>query len=191
MNKLNLRKEMKKMRDSMPEKLCIIKSNKIFNNFFHFIFPKIKNGKTIVIYNSFKKEVKTKKFIKFLLKKKYKIYNPCIINDKIVPCKLLSLKNLQNGRYGIPEPKNKIKLKSLSKIAAVIVPGIAFDKNGNRLGFGMGYFDKFLKKIKRDTLKIGLAFSFQVLKKIPATKNDIKMDYIITEKEIINVNKKK
>lgn len=104
---------------------------------------------------------------------------------------MVALKNLQKGRFGILEPKNKIRLKSFSKIAAVIVPGIAFDKKGNRLGFGKGYFDKFLKKIKSDALKIGLAFSFQVLKKIPTTKNDIKMDFIITEKEIIDVNKKK
>jgi len=191
MNKSILRKKILKIRESLSKKMCMLKSDKIYNNFIHFILPEIKKSKIIVVYNSFKKEVQTLKIIKYLLNKGYCVCSPCIINKEIIPCKLTSIKDLRKGPFGIPEPKKKIKLKSLSKIAAIIIPGIAFDKNGNRLGFGFGYFDKFLYKLKNNVLKIGLAFSFQVIKKIPVTKNDIKMDCIITDREIIYVDKKK
>lgn len=190
MNKKTLRKEMLNIRNKLSNKFCILKSKKIFNNFKKYLFPKIKKGK-VIIYNSFKNEVKTDKIIKFLINKGYKIYSPCIINKKIVPYRLYSPIKLFPGPYGILEPRKKVRLKSKEKVSAVIIPGIAFDKTGNRLGFGMGYFDKFLSKIKKNTLKIGLGYSFQILNKIPFTGNDIKMDIIITDKEIIYGKKKK
>jgi len=190
MNKRELRKKMLNKRCKISNKFLVLKSQNIFNNFKNSIFPFIKKG-GIIIYNSFKNEVKTKKIIKFLLEKKIKTYSPCIINKKIVPYRLYTLKKQLPGPYGILEPIKKSKLKTTKKIDAIIIPGIAFDRTGNRLGFGKGYFDKFLKKINKNILKIGLAFSFQVLKKIPTNKNDVKMDIIITDKEIIYVNKKK
>jgi 5-formyltetrahydrofolate cyclo-ligase len=145
----------------------------------------------VIIYNSFKNEVKTNEIIKFLINNGYKVYNPCIINDKIIPCRLHSQKKMSPGPYGIPEPTKKCRIKSMQDLGAIIVPGIAFDKAGNRIGFGKGYFDEFLGKLNKNILKIGLAFSFQMLDKIPVTKNDVKMDVVITDKEIIYVDKKK
>jgi 5-formyltetrahydrofolate cyclo-ligase len=190
MTKKELRKNILNIRDNISKRQCIIKSNKIFNNFKKHIFPAIEKG-GVIIYNSFKNEVKTDKIIIFLMNKGYEIYSPCIINKKIMPCKLYSLKNLLPGPYGISEPAKKYRLKSLKKIKTIIIPGIAFDRSGNRLGFGKGYFDKFLNKINKNIMKIGLGFTFQILHKIPSTKNDVKMDIIITDKEIIYVNKKK
>lgn len=179
---------MLQIRNKISDKFVNKKSDIIFNNFKKYLFPFLKKGR-IIIYNSFKKEVKTDKIIAFLKKKKYEIFNPCLINEKIVPCKFFTKKI--SGPFQIKEPAKKIKLKSFNNISAIIIPGIAFDRNGNRLGFGKGYFDKFLSKIKKRVLKIGLAYSFQILKRIPSTKNDIKMDIIISDREIIHVDKKK
>ncbi|MCX7697881.1 MAG: 5-formyltetrahydrofolate cyclo-ligase [Candidatus Goldbacteria bacterium] len=190
MNKEKLRKKILNKRNNISNRFCIVNSNKIFNNFKINIFPSLKKGK-IIIYNSFKNEVKTEKIIDFLLNKGFEIYNPCIIDKKIIPCKFFSHKKLSIGPYKIMEPVKKYKLKTMKNVIAVIVPGIVFDKNGNRIGFGKGYFDRFLCKINKNILKIALAYSFQVLKKIPYTKKDVKMDIIITEKEIIYVKKKK
>ncbi|MFH1540881.1 MAG: 5-formyltetrahydrofolate cyclo-ligase [Elusimicrobiota bacterium] len=68
----------------------------------------------------------------------------------------------------------------------MIVPGVAYDEKCNRLGFGKGYFDRFLKTKK--VMKIGLAHSFQIVKKISVSKNDIPMDFVITEKDIFKRN---
>ena len=84
------------------------------------------------------------------------------------------------NKYGIPEPiTNKIIFPDI-----LLVPMVAYDKNYNRVGYGGGFYDRYIKKIKKikEILTIGLAFSYQKVKKIPIEKNDIKLDFIINEK---------
>ena len=88
---------------------------------------------------------------------------------------------LNINEYGIPEPiTNKMIHPDI-----LLVPLVAYDKNFNRIGYGGGFYDRYIKKIKKikKILTIGLAFSFQKVKKIPIEKNDIKIDFIITEKD--------
>ena len=85
------------------------------------------------------------------------------------------------NKYGIPEPiSNLIKYPDI-----LLVPIVAFDKDLNRIGYGGGFYDRYIKKIKKikKVIIIGLAYSFQKVKKIPINKHDIKMDFVITEKE--------
>tara|TARA_B100000959_G_C14724742_1_gene518424 strand:- start:175 stop:723 length:549 start_codon:yes stop_codon:yes gene_type:complete len=91
---------------------------------------------------------------------------------------------LQVNSYGFLEPT---KQKKTIFPDLFVVPLLAYDKFHNRLGYGKGYYDRFLKKHakkKKNVLTIGLAFSFQKYKKIPTSKHDIKLDYILTEKGI-------
>ena len=84
------------------------------------------------------------------------------------------------NEYGIPEPtSNKIKYPNI-----LLVPLVAFDKNLNRVGYGGGFYDRYIKKIKKikKTITIGLAFSFQKVREIRTNNHDIKLDFIITEK---------
>ncbi len=92
---------------------------------------------------------------------------------------------LNVNKFGIPEP-----LKTAKKVvpAIIFVPLIAFDNLNNRLGYGKGFYDKFLlkyRKINRKILSIGIAFSFQKYHKLPTNSKDVKLDYIITEKGIV------
>jgi len=73
---------------------------------------------------------------------------------------------------------------NIEEIDLVIVPGVVFDKNLNRIGFGKGYYDKILNRLKPSAKKVALAHDFQVLEDIPAEEHDVKMDMIITEKNI-------
>jgi 5-formyltetrahydrofolate cyclo-ligase len=85
------------------------------------------------------------------------------------------------NKYGIPEPiSNKIKYPDI-----LLIPLVAFDKNLNRIGYGAGFYDRYINKIIKikKIITIGLAYSFQRVKKIPINKYDIKLDYIITEKK--------
>ena len=85
------------------------------------------------------------------------------------------------NKYGIPEPvSDKIVYPNI-----LLVPLVAFDKNFNRIGYGGGFYDRYIRKIKRikKITTIGLAYSFQKVKKIPIKDYDIKLDYIITNKE--------
>jgi len=88
---------------------------------------------------------------------------------------------LSINKYGIPEPiSNKVVYPNI-----LLVPLVAFDRHFNRIGYGSGFYDRYLKKIKKNKkiITIGLAYSFQKIKKIPTNKYDIKLDFVITNKE--------
>ena len=92
------------------------------------------------------------------------------------------------NKFGMLEPKNS---KSNIIPDLVLVPLLAFDDNLNRIGYGKGYYDRALKKInniKKKSIFVGIAFSFQKLSKIPTNKHDVKLDYIFTERGIISSN---
>ena len=88
---------------------------------------------------------------------------------------------LKINKYGIPEPlSNKIKFPDI-----LLVPLVAYDESNNRIGYGGGFYDRYINKLKRykKIVTIGLAYSFQKVKKIPVDENDVKLDFIITKKK--------
>ena len=88
---------------------------------------------------------------------------------------------LHVNKYGIPEPKSKKKVIP----SILLIPMVAFDKKLNRLGYGGGYYDRFLEKYeKKGIIKIGLAIACQEIKKLPTNSFDKKMNYILTEKKL-------
>jgi len=139
-----------------------------------------KKAKIVMFYLSFDGEVNTQEMIKEAIKKGKVIAVPICERKRntIAPCKIELRSRLKKGLYGILEPAEKCQLP-LEKIDLVIVPGIAFDKKGNRLGRGKGYYDRFLKQLPRSTPRIGLAFDFQILPFLPVKPHDLCVDSII------------
>jgi 5-formyltetrahydrofolate cyclo-ligase len=92
---------------------------------------------------------------------------------------------LATGKFGILEPKPEaVRPAALDQIHAALVPGLAFDETGNRLGRGLGHFDRLLRQTSG--VKIALAFDFQVLEEVPAEAHDARMDLIVTETRVVN-----
>jgi len=89
---------------------------------------------------------------------------------------------LLHSKYGIPEPKDGIELLP-KQIDVVFVPLLAFDIKGNRLGYGKGFYDRFLEKCRKDTILVGLSL-FEAEDKLPQDPNDVPLDYCITPKKI-------
>ena len=94
---------------------------------------------------------------------------------------------MKKGTYRIRQPEEESILQNSDALEVVCVPGIAYDTQGNRIGYGKGYYDKFLKW--RPATKIGIAFDVQIVDQLPDEKHDITMDVIITEKRMIEVRK--
>jgi len=93
--------------------------------------------------------------------------------------------DLSTGSYGILEPREELLgLKSTADVELCLVPGVAFDQIGNRIGYGGGYYDRLLDSINGRT--VGLAYSFQVLDEIPSEPHDKRVDIVVTEKGIID-----
>ena len=99
--------------------------------------------------------------------------------------KIVDLTNLKEDKYGILEPTKDIEAMNKNELDLVIMPGLAFDTNGGRLGYGGGYYDKYLQKIAGNLSKVALAYDFQIVQEVPKEEHDIKVDYIITEKREI------
>lgn len=146
-----------------------------------------KDAGTVMFYVSYDNEVYTHNLIEEALKSKKKVVVPLTDteNNNIVPVQIKSFMELKPGAYGILEPSSEHRhVVSKDVIDLVVVPGVAFDVEGHRIGHGMGYYDEFLKTMS--AYKIGFAFEFQVLSEIPCEKHDIRVDKIVTEKRVID-----
>lgn len=85
------------------------------------------------------------------------------------------------GSFGILEPSIDKEPYDISKIETILVPGVAFDKQGNRIGHGKGFYDRFLAKCEINTVFIGVGYTFQVFDSIPFNEHDIRVHYVITD----------
>lgn len=138
-----------------------------------------KKAKRVMFYIAFDGEVNTTEMIEEAQKSGKIIVVPiCKKNRIIKACLFGNKERLVRGPYGIWEPmlEHCVNLKQLD---LVIVPGVAFDKKGHRLGRGKGYYDRFLKKLSKRTTSIGIAFDFQILPSIPATTYDASVNKVI------------
>ena len=106
---------------------------------------------------------------------------------------------MEAGEYGITVPKitqDKFDVNNIPENTLVIVPGLAFDKNGNRLGRGKGYYDIFLEKLLASPFKerllgfVGFCYDFQIIDKVITEPTDVSMDYVISDKQILEVKAK-
>ena len=147
-----------------------------------FDLPEYRSCKVVMFYIAHDNEVETRDMIAESLNNK-KVLVPCtsLESNMIYPVEIENLENLERGAFGILEPKNK-KIYA-GDIDIIIVPGIAFDLRGYRIGYGKGFYDRFLKDAS--SLKVGLAFDFQVVDHIMEDVNDVPVDIVITEKRII------
>ena len=159
---------------------------------FKLIFKLIKKnftGKNIIIagYYPSNYEVDIVKFLEKAHKNNFKIALPVINSSSKMSFKSWIFKEPLNvSKFGTLEPKksNKEVLPDL-----ILVPLVVFDNQLNRLGYGKGYYDRSLskiKKIKKKVISIGIAYSFQKFNRIPVNKYDVKLDYILTERGIIS-----
>lgn len=159
------------------------------NNIFQLLLgmETFKYSNHVMVYVGFRNEVNTQLIMNHLLSLHKKLFVPItdIENHSITPTPINNLNELTIGSYGIMEPPKKNITEYQDTIDLIIVPGIVFDRKGNRIGFGKGYYDTFLASREKDVPTIALAYDFQVLDNIPSEKHDIKMDYIVTPTEII------
>ena len=177
MNKSIIRKRILKIRK--------INSYKNFHINFNHILKLLKKRKINIEliggYYPYNHEIDSIRILKRFEEKKYSISLPKIKKNNKMNFYNWSFRDpLIVNKYGIPEPTKK----NIVYPNILLVPLVAFDKNLNRIGYGGGFYDRYIKRISKikKIFTIGLAYSFQKVKNIPINKYDIKLDYIITEK---------
>jgi 5-formyltetrahydrofolate cyclo-ligase len=146
----------------------------------------IRNDETVMAYTSKEKEVNTVPLITALLERKNPVIVPIIVKED-VSLRLSYLRDfaaLVPSTFGVPEPIGSEIPARGEDVETIILPMLGFDRTGGRIGYGAGYYDRFLEKFP-NLRKIGIAFSCQEYPTLPLDETDVRMDYIVTEDGIV------
>lgn len=182
----NMRRIMLKKRNSLSAAAINTKSEAIqqrFTNSVEFKFARI-----LASYYPVGSEVRTQKIVSISLKSNMLVALPRIDGDHIKFYPILSNTDLVVGKFGIREPtvpSDSSDSCVSDSIDLLLVPGIVFDTNGYRIGYGLGYYDRFIARKKNSIVSVGLAYEFQVCEKVPRSDNDQKINVLVTEKRTL------
>lgn len=181
--KQQIRKEILGIRRNLSpeymEKSSLMITEKIINH------PEYQEAKWIFCYMDAKGEVQTKYLIEHAWKNGKRVVVPKVEGKEMSFYEITGFSQLETGNFGIMEPVSTcIKVDSKDKKSIMIIPGVAFDQAGNRIGYGGGYYDKYISSHSK-MYKMAIAFSVQIVPQIPSEEYDIKMDCIITERGVI------
>lgn len=180
-NKKSLRNLLLERRDSTSHDLLKITSEKIqkrLSKIFSF-----KNAKKIGAYYPVGSEVLTQDIIQELLSKGKEVYLPKVIGGNMEFRKIMDFSSLEIGSFDIMEPKEECPVNN--NLDVILVPTVGISQTGVRLGYGHGFYDKFLAKNK--TVAISLTLEKQIIKNIPKSDHDIIMDWIVTEDKMTKI----
>lgn len=144
------------------------------------------SAKTVMAYIDVRTEVRTRQYLPSLLASGKRIVVPYCVDRELELFLLENMDELEIGMYKILEPKTELrelpaKRVDVKELDLIMVPGVAFDRRGARMGHGFGYYDKLLEHARPDTPLVALAFECQLFPEIPTQDHDIFMDQILTE----------
>lgn len=146
--------------------------------------PEVYAAHTVMLYLDFRGEPTSEAMIRWGLAAGKRICAPKTIVEerRLIPLRIEDPDDLISGAYGIREPRDSEEARvEIEAIDTVILPGVGFDRRGGRLGYGGGYYDRFLPKLRPDVVKIAVAYELQVLPEVPLEPHDTKLDALVTE----------
>ncbi|SHF19728.1 5-formyltetrahydrofolate cyclo-ligase [Desulforamulus putei] len=190
MDKKTIRKQVLAARGCLGEQEVQVNSNRIVEQLLD--LECYKKAKTVMTYLDFRNEVATDLLIRHALQSGKRLTVPVVNQgDKSMLPSLLENfpDDLSAGSYGIREPgPGKIRPVPVQELDLVVVPGVAFDSRGNRLGYGGGYYDRFLPRLRPDAVTVALAYQFQLVADLSPYlgPHDQPVHIIITEKGLLN-----
>ena len=175
------------LRNSMPADELDFLSSKISQRVCE--MPEVRESKTISTYIHIGSEVRTTGILKWSLAQGKRVLVPVTdkSNRRLIFSELKTPENeLARGTFGIPEPKPEfLRPVPLEEAQVVLVPGVAWDHRGYRIGYGGGFYDRAINSLRMNPIKIGLSYEFQFVGRIPTTAYDRPVEKIVTENRII------
>ncbi|MGG7162931.1 5-formyltetrahydrofolate cyclo-ligase [Clostridium ihumii] len=185
MEKKELRKKILALRDDLKSDEKEIMDDIIFSKLIKeksFI-----DAKVVFLFVSYKSEVDTHRIIRYCFENDKVVCIPKVINKKdgMKALRITSFEDLKEGYKGILECDDDLEEISTCNIDLVIMPGAVFDVNYGRIGYGGGFYDKFLGNLEKDIFKIALCYDFQIVDEVPIENHDIKPNKIISDKRRI------
>jgi 5-formyltetrahydrofolate cyclo-ligase len=184
-DKKEIRKRILQIRNAMSPEEIAAKSRQIVGRLIE--LDDIRNASTIMVFLNFGSEVQTDGFISWGWEMGKRIIVPlCRPEDReMMPCIINDFADLEVGHYGIREPRaERMAIVPLEEIDAILIPAVVFDKSGHRVGYGGGYYDRFLPRIPR-AARIGAVFACQIVPEVKADPHDIPAQRIVTENGVV------
>jgi len=182
-DKPRLRDHLLERRDGLSHDFMTIASKQIQRNLKK--IEAFRNAEKVACYYSIGSEVKTHDIIQQMISEARTVALPRIVDDELVFCSVKSFEELQKGEIGIMEPRKNCPI--VEDFDIVLVPAVAMMRTGQRLGYGRGYYDRFLSGHKAST--IALEYSKLVVRNIPESEGDVPIQWIVTEDEVIRTSK--
>lgn len=180
--KRQLRREACQRRDQQGDREQL--SQTIWERFL--ALPEFSAAGTVMLYVDARSEVRTRPFLPGVIAAGKRVVVPYCAEGELALFRLESMDELAPGHFGIHEPNPELRGLEDKRIEAgeldlVMVPGVAFDRRGGRLGYGKGYYDRLLRRLRPDALAVGVAFECQIVPEIPMHHDDVFMDKVVTE----------
>lgn len=154
-----------------------------------FALPEWQAAHTVFLYVSFRSEVDTHVLLAAALESGRRVLVPRVVRPvrEIEACEVHSLQDLAPGTWGILEPAHPRRVAHPQEVDLVVVPGLAFDAQGGRIGYGGGFYDRYLKRVRPDCVRVGLAYEVQLVPKVPCGPKDARVHLVVTEARVIRV----
>ena len=149
-------------------------------------------AESVLCYLGHRSEVQTESLIAERLQNAQQTLLPWCKEDELRLFRLHSLDELEPGAFGIPEPGLELKndptrAADVQEVDLILIPGLAFDRNGGRLGQGKGFYDKLLSRARETTTLVGIGFDCQLVDHVPTEPHDVPLQIVITESETIRI----
>ncbi len=187
-DKTELRKAVLLKRDSIPLEVRVFKDQEITERLLS--YSDFVKAETIMLYASFRSEVNTFPIIEHTLKEGKTVVLPAVnaLQRRLELYRINSLDDLSPGYMGImePKPERAVAIEE-SSLDFILLPGVAFDERGGRIGYGGGYYDRLVKNLTGNTRLVSLAYEEQIVEHVPLEQHDQRVHAVITDRRVIEV----
>lgn len=151
-----------------------------------FALPEVRAAGTVALFSSFGSELDTAPMIDQAHVEGRRVVLPYLEGETMEVAEHRPGEKLVRSSYGAKEPASRVAVDP-AEIDVVVAPGLAFDRSGRRLGYGRGYYDRWLRRVGDGAFLVGVCFSAQMVARVPATSSDERMDVLVTDREVIRV----
>lgn len=150
----------------------------------------LNSAQTVGLYYPVNNEVDTRYIFQYLRSRNVETYFPRVSGSELDFYKVNKLSELKPANFNVPQPFTGYERINTNELDLLLIPGVAFDRNGNRLGYGRGYYDRAIDGINRSGL-FGLCYHFQIVPELPVEQNDRRVGSIVTEQGLIKCEKER
>ncbi len=183
MPKRSIRSRFLAERKSCPQALCHAASREIQQRFLNSSL--FREAGCLALYSAIHNEVLTDVVADRALEVGKTLAYPHTGEDSLEFVRVRTLADLAPGKFGVLEPQDGERL-ALEKLDLIVVPGVAFDLSGHRLGYGRGFYDRALSVCRADCARVGFAYDFQLVTALPAAQHDKRLSALVTESRILD-----